>query len=103
MSAETNHSAWERELSRLENEIAQAKDALSAGQVPDTPQGWQPPRLGKIPTDLRARAQSVRAELSEVQQQVQIAMENNRAERDRLHVAPTRQPDAKPLYLDVQG
>ncbi|EEJ52832.1 hypothetical protein [Mobiluncus mulieris] len=101
MSAD-NLAAWQRELEQLWADIAAAKDALAAGEIPETDR-WMEPKLGSLPAELRLEAEQIRVELDNINVLIQAQMEQNLADRDRLRMTVKRPRESKPVYLDTES
>ncbi|MCI6584695.1 MAG: hypothetical protein SPK50_03450 [Mobiluncus porci] len=101
MSA-NNLDAWKVELSKIQADVEASREVLARGEIPIAQQ-WVPPRLGRLPRELRPVAEQLRAEVENINEMIQAAMEKNQAERDRLHATPRQKQSSKPIYLDVQG
>lgn len=97
-----NLEAWKKELEGLRADVAAAKAALRAGEIPEARER-QEPQLGPLPAELRLEAEKIRVELDNINVLIRAEMDKNQSERDRLHTAPRQPREANPVYLDTQG
>lgn len=98
------HKAWVAQLSKMEAEVAEARETIESGEIPPQNQSWKPPQLSKLPADLQERATKLQSDLEELRSDVRVAMDRNREERDRLRSTPqSKKRESKPIYLDIEG
>lgn len=103
MSGSSTDEAWAAELEKIHQQVQEARRLLQKGEIPDLDIEWKPPTLEKLPASLKDQAETLQAELSELEGRIEAAMQKNRNDRDKLRRSPEKKSDSRPIYLDVES